>query len=313
MSVILGFDTSNYTTSVAIYNSNTNEMISCGKLLDVKSGERGLRQSDALFLHTKQLPDVIKQAFSQYEGKKFDAVCVSTQPRSIDNSYMPVFLSGLSAATSAACALDVPLYTTSHQNGHALAALYSLNRLDLINQPFLAFHVSGGTTEALYVTPSDKNIINCELVGKTLDLNAGQVIDRIGVKLGLKFPCGNELDKLAQDGKLTQKPHPTLKGTDCCLSGLENICDKMLDTEEKADVARFLFEYISQTLLKMTQKLHDKYGNIPTVYAGGVMRNSIIRSNLKGLFASPEFSSDNAAGVAVIGSLTLEKSGDNGK
>lgn len=313
MSVVLGFDTSNYTTSVAIYNSDTGEMISCGKLLDVKSGERGLRQSDALFMHTKQLPDVIKQAFSLHQGETPTAVCVSTRPRSVDDSYMPVFLAGVSAATSAASALNVPLFTTSHQNGHALAALYSLNRLDLINQPFLAFHVSGGTTEALYITPSDENIINCELVGKTLDLNAGQVIDRIGVKLGLKFPCGNELDCLAQNGKLTQKPHPTLKGVDCCLSGLENICDKMLKTETKADVTRFLFEYISQTLLKMTEKLHEKYGNIPTVYAGGVMRNSIIRNNLNGLFAAPEYSSDNAAGVAVIGSLMSEKSGYNGK
>ena len=305
MSIVLGIDTSNYTTSVAIYNSETNEMISKGKLLEVESGERGLQQSKALFLHTRQLPLVLEDAFSCYNGDKLDAVCVSSTPRSVDGSYMPVFCAGVSAATSAALSNNIPLFKTSHQNGHILAALYSVGRIDLINQPFLAFHVSGGTTEALYVTPNDENIINCELAAKTLDLNAGQVIDRIGVKLGLPFPCGNQLDKLATLGSLPKKPIPTLKGIDCCLSGLENICDNMLKTEKKEDVSCFLFEYISKMLISMTDKLLGKYGNIPVVYAGGVMRNSIVRQNVNGLFASPQFSSDNAAGVALIGSIIL--------
>ncbi len=308
MSVTLGIDTSNYTTSVALYDDETDVMKSCGKLLPVENGERGLQQSKALFLHTRQLPEVLEDAFSLF-NKRPDCVCVSEKPRSVDGSYMPVFSAGVSAATSAAYSLGVPLYKTSHQNGHVMAALYSIGKIKLANEPFIAFHISGGTTEALYVTPSKDDLIKCEIVAKTLDLNAGQVIDRVGVKLGMDFPCGNELDKLAQKGKLTQKPHPTLKENDCCLSGLENICEKLAKTEPPENVARFLFEYISETVSKMSNLLREKYGNLPFVYAGGVMRNSIVRENINGYFAEPKYSSDNAAGVAVIGSILNKRNG----
>lgn len=316
MSAFLGIDTSNYTTSAAIYDSSSGKMISKKRLLPVEDNAVGLMQSKALFYHTKQLPEVINAAFDEYYqsgGKREDikAVCVSSRPRNVDGSYMPVFLAGVAAANAIAAALHIPCYETAHQVGHVLAALYSANRLDLVHERFLAFHVSGGTTEALLVSPDENELIKCEIAAKSLDLKAGQAIDRIGVMMGLHFPAGAQLDKLAQSGKLSAKPHPTLKGADCCLSGLENICKKMYDGGESAqNVARFAIEYIYETIAAMSERLIDKYGHLAFVYAGGVMSNSIISKRLGdmgGIFASPEFSSDNAAGVAIAAKMFYQK------
>ncbi len=313
MSVVLGIDTSNYTTSAALYDTQSGEMIMSGRLLEVPSGEKGLRQSNALFLHTRQLPLVLEDAFSRFSKAKPDAICVSSAPRSVDGSYMPVFSAGISAATSAALALGVPLFKTSHQNGHIAAALFSAQKTELIGKPFISFHISGGTTEALYVTPSD-DVFKCDIVAKTLDLNAGQVIDRLGVKMGLKFPCGSELDKLAAScDDYIKIPKITLKGADCCLSGLENLCEKFSRDHTNSQTAKFLFLCIAETISEMSCRLSKKYGDLPFVYAGGVMRNSIVRNRISGYFAKPEYSSDNAAGVAYIGSILLNKSGCNAK
>ena len=316
MSAFLGIDTSNYTTSAAIYDDLGGKMISKKRLLPVEDNAVGLMQSKALFCHTKQLPEVINAAFDDYYkcgGKREDiqAVCVSSRPRNVDGSYMPVFLAGVAAANAIAAALHIPCYETAHQVGHVLAALYSANRLDLVHERFLAFHVSGGTTEALAVSPDENELIKCEIAAQSLDLKAGQAIDRIGVMMGLHFPAGAQLDILSQSGELTAKPHPTLKGADCCLSGLENICQKMYDGGESAEnVARFAIEYIYKTVAAMSERLIDKYGALPFVYAGGVMSNSIISERLGkkgGIFAAPEYSSDNAAGVAIAAKMFYKK------
>ncbi|MBQ2676601.1 MAG: peptidase M22 [Clostridia bacterium] len=309
MSVFLGVDTSNYTTSVALFNSDTNSVISKKKLLPVEQGEVGLMQSKALFNHIRQLPEVMEAAFSSFLAEeKISAVAVSSRPRGVEGSYMPVFLAGMASAHSVASALRVPCYYTSHQAGHVIAALHSAGRMDLINKPFIAFHVSGGTTEALLVTPDDENIIKCEIVAKSLDLKAGQAIDRVAVMLGLPFPGGAMLDKLSQSGEITEKIRPTLKGADCCLSGLENKCKNKMDSgEEPENVARYAIEYIYETIKAMSDKIREQYGDLEFLYAGGVMSNSIISSRIKGIFAAPEFSSDNAAGVAILASMLHNK------
>ena len=155
MSYFLGIDTSNYTTSVALYNSDNNEIISKKKLLPVKPGEKGIRQSDAVFHHTVQLPELMDELF---DGKQYDiaGVGVSVKPCNEEGSYMPCFLTGISVATSISNALNIPLYRFSHQDGHIVAALYSADKIDMINQRFIAFHISGGTSQALLVEPDDK-------------------------------------------------------------------------------------------------------------------------------------------------------------
>ena len=304
MSVVLGIDTSNYTTSAAVYDLETGEVRNVGRLLSVKSGENGLRQSDAVFQHTKALPSILAEALEGYEGK-IAAVGVSATPRDVEGSYMPCFLAGVSVASSIASAIGCSLYKFSHQRGHIMAALYSQNSFDFAKDKFYAFHVSGGTTELLLVTPDNDRIINCELVANTLDLNAGQIVDRVGVMLGLDFPAGISLDKLAVSGVLPKKVKINLKDGNCCLSGVENQCNEMLKSgASHNDIARYAVEHILETVKLMTLTAFSKYGEFPVVYAGGVMSNSIISAEIPNtincIFAKPQFSRDNAAGIAVL-------------
>ncbi len=304
MPAILGVDTSNYTTSAAVYDTNTAQVYNYGKLLDVNSGERGLRQSDAVFQHIKALPPIIKNATKCYAGT-INAVGVSISPRDTEGSYMPVFLAGKSVASAISDAVGCPLYEFSHQRGHIAAALYSVNRLDLFKETFYAFHVSGGTTELLLVTPDSEKVINCKLIAHTLDLNAGQVIDRVGVMLGLNFPSGRELDALAQKGEYSKKIRVSVKDGNCCLSGVENLCKRLIDSGESAEnIARFAIQYIFETIKTVTLQALSNYGNFPVVFAGGVMSNSIISKEMPNyvncIFSKPEFSRDNAAGIAVL-------------
>lgn len=310
MALVLGVDTSNYTTSCALYDSQTNEVIQLKKLLPVKAGECGIRQSDAVFHHTRQLPALISELFESAGGRTIDAVCVSVTPRRQEGSYMPCFTVGICVAQSIASVMRIPLFDVSHQQGHIAAALYSADKLNMIDEKFLAFHVSGGTTEAILVTPDDKDILSCEIVGKTLDLNAGQLIDRTGVMLGLRFPCGKELEALAENCKDKIKVKPVIKGTDCCLSGFENkLIDIYKKTSDKELTCAYTLAYVEATISAMTQSIFDNFGQMPVVYAGGVMSDTIIRNKLKSKFnadfATPEFSCDNAAGVAVLGALKL--------
>ena len=306
MSLYLGLDTSNYTTSACVYDSVRGEVRSERKLLPVRAGELGLRQSDAVFHHVQQLPELVEKALYGIGGD-IRAVGVSSRPRAVEGSYMPCFTVGAAVARSIAAALNAPVYQFSHQQGHIAAALYSIGRLDLLDKPHVAFHVSGGTTEALLVN-SDEGYLSTRLIAKTLDLNAGQLIDRVGVMLGLGFPCGKELERLALSCDEPVRVRPTLKGLDCCLSGGENQAKKLRD-EGRSDayIARFAIEYIRAAIGGMSSRIREQYGDLPFVYAGGVMSDSIIRDRLTAesdcLFSLPEYSSDNAAGIAVLASV----------
>ena len=219
---------------------------------------------------------------------------------------MPCFLVGLNTAKILSSVLKKEVKITSHQNGHIVAALYSADRLSLLKEKFIAFHVSGGTTEALLVEPDEEEVIKCTLIASSLDLKAGQAIDRAGVMMGLRFPAGAEMDLLSQKSERDFcKIKVFSKGADVSLSGLENKCKKMLsDGESKEDISRFCFQYIGSALETMTDRIIEEYGKLPLLYSGGVMSNSIIKERLtkkyNGIFASPEFSADNAAGVAIL-------------
>lgn len=302
----LGIDTSNYTTSVALYEKKVSKLIHSRKILTVKDGECGLRQSSAVFQHVQKLPEVLNELIGN-EKINLAAVGVSSRPRDVENSYMPCFTVGLSVAKCIAQTHKVPCYEFSHQSGHIVAALFSIGRLDLLKKSFIAFHVSGGTTEAVLVTPKKDRGIDSKLIARSLDLNAGQLIDRVGVKLGLSFPCGKQLDELSRQSKKNFNVTPCIKNFNCCLSGAENICIRMIhDGYAYEDVAFFCIEFISKTLLSMCGKIASEYGNLPIIFAGGVASNHIVRKRISEkfnvLFATPEFSSDNACGIAVLAS-----------
>ena len=312
MSYYLGIDTSNYTTSVAIFNDEDNTIINLKQLLPVKSGEKGIRQSDAVFHHTVQLPELIKNAF-EYNGiKKIKSVGVSTKPCNIDNSYMPCFLVGLSVATGISSALNIPMYEFSHQDGHIASALYSSDTLNFINEKFIAFHISGGTSQALLVEPNDK-YYKTTLISDSLDLKAGQAVDRVGLMLGLDFPCGPELEKLALKSDADFKKIRVFRRDGFfSLSGVENQCKKMLDDGAKhEDIALYCLNYIYSALEDSVLEIIQKFGKLPIVFSGGVMSNTIIKNKLKSkfnvYFAEPQFSSDNACGVAILASICDKK------
>ncbi len=303
MAVFLGIDTSNYTTSAALYSPERG-MLQQKKLLPVKAGECGLRQSDAVFHHTKQLPAML-EALLRDNSQPIDAVGVSFRPRDYEDSYMPCFTVGSGTARSLAAAMKIPLYGFSHQSGHIAAAVYSAGCYSLLSKEFIAFHVSGGTTEAVVVKPDREKIFSVEIVGETLDLNAGQLIDRIGVMMGLSFPCGKELEQLAASFGKLPKAKATLKGTDCCLSGIENVCRRAYEKgATKEETAALCLSYVQSTLAGMCQAILIKYGKMPVLFAGGVMSDKLIQDGLRqrfnAFFAEPAYSADNAAGIAFL-------------
>ena len=310
----LGIDTSNYTTSVALFDGEN--VVQKKKLLNVRQGERGLRQSEAVFQHTVNLRELFEELDFDNTNNTISGVGVSTRPRNVQGSYMPCFLVGESVAAAVSKFTGAPLYRTSHQTGHILAALYSAGRLDLLHEQFIAFHVSGGTTEALLVSPDSKSIIDVSVMAQSTDLKAGQAIDRAGVMMGLDFPCGKELDKLSLLSDKTFDVRPSAKGCDCSFSGIENKAHKMYNNGcSREDIAKFVITYISASIEYMASSLLDRYGNLPLLFAGGVMSNTLIRKNIKGkfnaYFAEPAFSCDNAAGTAVYAYLEEKNDHNN--
>ena len=217
----------------------------------------------------------------------------------------PIFGSGLW------CAL--PHYL-SHQDGHIAAALYSGDRLDWIGKEFLAFHVSGGTTEAVLVRPHAEGGFSADLLASSLDLKAGQAIDRVGVMLGLPFPAGRALEELALRSSASFRIRPSMKGASCSLSGIENKCRNMVERgTPPEDIALFCLLSVEAALDAMAAALLQERPGLPLLFAGGVMSNSILRRDLTkkygATFAEPAFSSDNAAGVAVLAALAEQKGG----
>ena len=309
MPEFLGIDTSNYTTSAAVYVSGENRIYQTKKLLPVREGELGLRQSDAVFHHTKQLPEMIEKLFSGNILGAPRVVTASARPRNTEGSYMPCFLCGEGFARSYSAVTGARLYTTSHQVGHILAALYSADRLDLVREPFIAFHVSGGTTDCLLCEPDEEEVLRITEIGTSLDLKAGQAVDRVGVMLGLCFPCGAELEKLVAAADRHYKVKPVLKDGSCCLSGVENKCRSMLEKgETPGNIAAYCLDNIAETVIAMTAYAVENRGELPLVFAGGVMSDVIIRDRIisrfpSASFAQPQFSCDNAAGVAIYGYL----------
>ncbi len=290
----LGIDTSNYTTSAALVRDGE-VILNVKRPVQVKEGEHGIRQSDAVFSHVKSLPDVLAEIGTQ----SLTAVGVSTRPRDVEGSYMPCFLAGKAAATGIASLNGLPLYEVSHQWGHLMAALYGAGRLDLYGKDFLAFHVSGGTTELLRVRGRA-----VEKVGGTLDLNAGQVIDRIGVKMGIPFPAGRGMEEIALPFSETDC-YSHVRGLECNLSGLENKADALLSAGQPRErVAAYVLKSVCRTLEKLTENAFAKFGKQPVLYAGGVMSNRLIKEALQkrfgAHFAPPVYSADNAAGVALL-------------
>ena len=298
---VIGFDTSNYTTSIAYFDGVGGE--NCSRLLPVKPGELGLRQSDAVFHHTKSLPDLSDRLFSLVDISAVTAVGVSTRPRAVDGSYMPCFLVGYSHAKLLAAALKVPLVECSHQQGHVAASLWSADKLELMDQPHLAWHLSGGTTELLLVEPDGKNV-RCTRIGGTTDISAGQLIDRTGQLLGLPFPAGKHLDQLSAAAQNKDVYKVKCSGMEFSVSGLQNKVQQYFEASgDPVETAGYALRCVINGVWQATVHAQNEYPGLPVVFSGGVASNSLLRrltAPLSPVFAQPQFSTDNAMGVAVL-------------
>lgn len=305
---VLGLDTSNYTTSAAVFDGQ--DGLNASRLLTVKEGELGLRQSEALFQHVQRLPGQVEKLAQSGLLRDIRAVGASTRPRAVEGSYMPCFLAGTSQGQSMAYLLGVPFFAVSHQQGHLAAAAWSAGHLELMDRPFLAWHLSGGTTELLRVWPDGVNV-QAEILGGTSDISAGQLIDRAGVMLGLQFPAGKALDQLYDSGSDCKTYPVKLNGLTFSLSGMENKVRQLHEKGASAgEVARFVLDLVADVVLRTTQAAQKEYPGLPVLCSGGVASNRRLRrvmeSGCGALFSQPQYSTDNAMGVAILTQRLLE-------
>ena len=305
---VIGIDTSNYTTSIAFFDGTGGE--NCSKLLPVKQGELGLRQSDAVFAHIKSLPELSGRLFSHVKAAEITAVGVSIRPRAVEGSYMPCFMVGYSHAKMLAELLKVPLVEVSHQQGHVAASLWSAGHLELMDAPHLAWHLSGGTTELLLVEPEGKNV-TCTKIGGTTDISAGQLIDRTGQLLQLPFPSGKHIDALSRDAQLKETFKVKCSNMEFSLSGVQNKVQQFHEKNgDPAETAAYALRCVAKAVYQASDQALKAYPGLRIVFSGGVASNSMLReviAPLNPIFSQPQFSTDNAMGVAVLAHRATEE------
>ena len=305
---VIGIDTSNYTTSIAFFDGVGGENSS--RLLPVKQGELGLRQSDAVFAHIKSLPELSGRLFSNMQKEDITAIGVSTRPRAVEGSYMPCFMVGYSHAKMLADAFSVPLVEVSHQQGHVAASVWSAGCMELMDQPHLAWHLSGGTTELLLVEPEGKNV-KCTRIGGTTDISAGQLIDRTGQLLDLPFPSGKHLDALSGEAQLKETFKVKCFNREFSLSGVQNKVQQFNSLNgNAAETAAYALRCVAKAVYLASEQALKEYPGLRIVFSGGVASNSMLRDVVKPLapvFSQPQFSTDNAMGVAVLAHRMTEE------
>ncbi len=299
----LGIDTSNYATSLAVFDTEAGEVVcDAKKFLPVRPGQLGLRQSDAVFHHTAALPQMLEELSQKTDLTAVEAVGVSARPRPVEKSYMPCFLAGVNAATAFSLARGIPLVKLTHQEGHIAAALFAASGSELFDRPVLVFHISGGTTDLLYCDGARPQ--SC--LGTSGDLYAGQAVDRLGVRLGYAFPAGAEVSRLASGCQEPIRPKVSVRGMTCSFSGLENQCEKLLSEGKSPEyVCKYCLLCVAETLRRMANTVREQYPDFTVVFAGGVMSSEIVRdyilarmSNVR--FVPGKFASDNAIGISIL-------------
>ena len=306
----LGIDTSNYTSSLAYTDLDNNLVFDKRINLKVKTGSRGLRQSEAVFQHLRNFPVLFNYFSDKIDGKNIIAIGVSTKPRPVEASYMPVFTVGLNFAQVLAKSLKIPLIETTHQEGHIMAGIWS-SKLDPTKERFMALHISGGTTELIDVilNKNNKFSYNLKIIGGTSDISAGQFVDRIGVKLGLSFPAGPSLEQIARNSKVPLDIPSTVNNLEVSFSGPETCAQRLIDKGyDWADVARSVEICLFKTLANLIINGYKVTGLKDCLMVGGVAGNRFLRESLAVAlngkinlyFAEPSHSSDNAIGVSLI-------------
>ncbi|MDY3957111.1 MAG: glycoprotease [Allisonella histaminiformans] len=303
MARFIGIDTSCYTTSVAVYDSQQGLVAEERTVLKVKQGHRGLSQSEMVYQHVRNLPELFHKIGNEIHS--ISGIGVSAFPRRRADSYMPAFLVGKGAGEMLSQTLHVPLYLFSHQENHAMAAMR--NRPEIWNIPFYMMHLSGGTQDVLSVTWEAENM-HFKNVMTSMDITAGQLIDRVGVALGLPFPAGKHVEALAKGAdNPCQFPVARVKNA-FSFSGVETTVQKCIreGNQSSENVAAGVLQAIGRALKKELLSYPFESGRT-MIAVGGVMSNTYLRhivmeigkkKGLTVLFADPVYSSDNASGNA---------------
>lgn len=303
-----GFDTSVYTTSLAVVDQHERLVAEARKKVDVKKGERGVRQSEAVFQHLRQLPLLWKEVASRVQAGELQAVAASLKPRPREGSYMPVFRVGESFAAFLSSTLGIPLLGCSHQECHLLAGFWDRG---LSPGNYLVLHVSGGTTELLQVNLRESGVEEVTVQGGSRDLAAGQFVDRVGVALGLNFPAGPELEKLSREVAAAEgEPLLAISVDDTWISfsGPASQAQRLLEQGEVSPqaLARGVELCLARSLVACVQnavRRNEAAGGVLLV--GGVASNRRIASfireqvDLPVEVVEPKYAVDNAVGSAL--------------
>ena len=304
--LFLGLDTSNYTTSAALVDINENIVADSRKILEVKQGEKGLRQSDALFQHWKNLPVLLEPLLKEY-CRFIAGVCAGSRPRPQEGSYMPVFTAGTGIGTVVAASLNAQYSEISHQEGHLLSAAHNNDVSE--KEDIILTHLSGGTLEFVKVS----NGIH-EIVYATKDISYGQLIDRTGVFLGMPFPAGRYVDEMAVKAYVKGRKDPVsrvfMDDSGMNLSGLENSLKSALKNHDKESVCAFLMERISESFIKACDKVSAENNINKILVCGGVASSEFLRNYCKDrgyIFGEKALCSDNAAGEAIAACRNYKK------
>lgn len=310
--IIIGIDTSCYTTSIAAISLDKKIIFNKKIMLKVKDNTKGLRQSEAVFQHVNNLGEISSEINSIIKGNKVIGVCVSTKPRPVKESYMPVFTVGSNFAKLFSSLNNCHYYETTHQENHIEASLLTNNIKN--KDRFLSVHMSGGTTEVLLVK-KERLEREISIVGGTKDISFGQLLDRIGVKMGYNFPCGKYIDENAlkcQD-KIDFGLKTSVKDGYMNLSGIENQINKIIDDYSKEYICKLLLDTVCRNILKSVLYISRENNINEVIFAGGVsaskyisrkIKSELSKNNITAYFTEPEYSTDNAVGCALIG---LEK------
>ncbi|QUH20697.1 Kae1-like domain-containing protein [Alkaliphilus sp. B6464] len=307
---ILGLDTSNYTTSMTLMTLDGQVIYDARKLLPVDKGKKGLRQSDALFHHIKHIPILADEITKSSKTFSIVAISASTRPRPVEDSYMPVFLASKSYGETMSKLWHIPFFEFSHQEGHIAAGLWS-EQLDF-KEDFIALHISGGTTEILKVKPLDVGY-EIKIIGGSSDISAGQLIDRIGTKMGLPFPSGSHLEKISKNIKSVDFNAPfSVANNTVSFSGPETYFSRLINdgTIKYDEISYATFDCIAKSLVLLIKGVIKQYNLKKVLIVGGVASNGQIRSHLSDklskeniniYFANSKYCTDNAVGVAALG------------
>ena len=322
--VYLGIDTSCYTTSLFFMDREGHAAAEARRILKVKPGGCGLQQSEMLYQHTRNLPELMEEAA---QGHRFTVrgIGVSARPRPREDSYMPAFLAGLGFARSLAALYGIPLWQISHQENHLEAALWSANGPDA--DRFLFLHASGGTTDLL-LAEKDNTHYKLTEIGGSLDLHAGQFVDRVGVALGLGFPAGPALEQLAeQHTEIPEIPVSVHKtkvslsgpctwvlraigkaGQDAAVSNPSAHASEEGGSPTAANIAAGVQWGLAETFVRMIRNGAAEHNVKDVILAGGVCANRWIRNHMVEKLAKrgirvrmpdTRYSGDNASGCAA--------------